>query len=415
MTLNVGAGWSNLRARGPERLAVTLGIFLAGFFLLPSNKALNNVYYALVLAPALFLLRGADWRWLAGSSLWRVAMLLLAYLTLSGLWSANFELADWLHEAKGLAYVGVYLAVLACVCARRPQAFERLLQAVVLAAVIGTVMSAALFYVRAPWTARLYYHGAVYQSVEAATMVGGILLLVLFHCLPAGRGRSGRALWLASALILAAGMVLTGSRMPLAAALGAALLGLGLRRQWRLLGTVLAGVLLIGLAAMGGEATRQALARGDSYRLAIWQQFAARVADSPWLGEGLLTDDSTQVAPQGEDAAPVTILHPHNIFLATALYGGLPALLLLLALITLALRQGWQLYVRGEPVWLLCLLFALVCMLTDGDRLLHAPRAIWVYFWLPVGVLIGRQAGNAPADTRRHHRRLGPLAANRSE
>ena len=84
-------------------------------------------------------------------------------------------------------------------------------------------------------------------------------------------------------------------------------------------------------------------------------------------------------------------------------------------LITLALRQGWQLYVRGEPVWLLCLLFALVCMLTDGDRLLHAPRAIWVYFWLPVGVLIGRQAGNAPADTRRHHRRLGPLAANRSE
>jgi O-antigen ligase len=150
--------------------------------------------------------------------------------------------------------------------------------------------------------------------------------------------------------------------------------------------------LVIGPLLASSDAARQALARGDSYRLAIWQQFAVRVAERPWFGEGVLTDDSTKIATPGSDTAAVTILHPHDTYLATALYGGLPALLLLLGLVALGLRQGWRLAARGEPVWLLMLLFALLCMVTDGDRLLHAPRAIWFYFWLPVGVLIGRQA-----------------------
>ena len=384
--------WSRLTAGGPQRLSVTLGVFLAGFFLLPSSKSLNNVYYALVLAPALLLLRGADWRWLATSTLWRLAMLLLVYLTLSGLWSAEFRLQNWLHEAKALPYLAVYLAVLACVCARRPEYWERLLRATALAATVGTVASAVLFYGKAPWGARLEYYGAVYQPIAAATAAGSCLLLVLLHILPAAQGRARRGLWLICALVLLGGVVLTGSRTPLAAVVVCAGLGLALRRQWRLLGaTALGAALVVGGLLASGDGARQALARGDSYRLAIWQHFATRVAAHPWLGEGLLNDDTVRLAAPAESNA-LTILHPHNAYLATALYGGLPALALLLGLVGLALRQGWQLAARGEPVWLLMLLFALLCMLTDGDRLLHAPRAIWFYFWLPIGVLIGRQA-----------------------
>jgi O-antigen ligase len=391
--MNVAAHWSAWRTRGPEQLAVPLGIFLAGFFLLPSGKALNNVYYALVLAPAVFLLRGADWRWLAGSTLWRLAMLLLTYLTLSGLWSAGFTFVDWLHEAKALPYLAVYLAALACVCVRRPAAWERLLRTVVLAAAIGTLVSAALFYRTAPWAARLQYYGAAYQEIEVATLVGGCLLLVLFHILPKARGPGWRAAWLAAALVLAAGIVLTGSRMPLGAALVCAGLGLVLYRQWRLLGLAVAGLaLVVGALLASGYDHRGALARGDSYRPAIWQQIAARVAARPWLGEGILTDATTRVAPDGAGQPSVVINHPHNVFLATALYGGLPALVLLVAVVLLALRQGQRLAARGEPAWFLVLLFGLLCMLTDGNQLLNAPRGMWFYFWLPVGVLMASQA-----------------------
>lgn len=414
MTINVGAGWSSLRARGPERLAVTLGIFLAGFFLLPSNKALNNVYYALVLAPALFLLRGTDWRWLAGSGLWRVAMLLLAYLTVSGLWSADVEMGNWLQEAKGLPYLAVYLAVLACVCARRPKAWGWLLRALVVAAVVGTVFSAIAFYSKWPLTWRIRYYGALYQPVEAATVLGCCLLVALEHLLPASSERWRKAFWLACAAVIAAGIGLTGSRMPLAAALLCIALGLVLRRQWRLL--VIMGALagLAGALVAHTDAARLAMQRGDSLRLAIWQHYLPRVADRPWLGEGLLTDETTQLPPGNAGPAPTLILHPHNVYLATALYGGLPALAMLLVMIALALRQGWRGAMRGGPVWLLVLLFALLCMMTDGDRLLNAPRAIWFYFWLPVGVLIAQdavaRAGMATVATG-----LGPAAGHRTE
>lgn len=384
------AAW---RARAPEWLTVTLCIFLAGFFLLPSGKALNNVYYALVLAPAPFLLRAADWRWLAGSRLWQLAMALLFYLTLSGLWSRPFTIHDWLGEAKALLYLGVYLAVLACVCARRPVAWAWVVRVVVLAAAAGTLISTVLLYRTAPWAARLDYYGAVYNANEAATLVGGCLMLVLFQLLPAARGRWRQAAWLLVALTLAAGIGLTGSRTPQAAVAVCAALGLALSRQWRLLGlATVALVLMIGALLAAGYDYQAAVARGDSYRAAIWQQFAARVAKSPWLGEGVLTDDSTQVASRSVGAPPLTMNHPHNVYLATTLYGGLPALAMLLGLVWLALGQGARLARRGEPAWLMMLLVGLLCMLTDGDRLLHAPRGIWFYFWLPVGVLLAREA-----------------------
>lgn len=410
--MSLAGRWTVWRARGPEQLAVTLGMFLAGFFLLPSGKALNTVYYALVLAPALFLLRGADWRWLAGGNMWRLAMLLLTYLTLSGLWSAGFTLDDWLHEAKGLPYLAVYLAVLVCVCVRRPAAWERLLRAVVLAAVLGTLISAALYYRALPWTARLEFHGAVYNANEAATLLGGCLMLVLFHMLPAARGRWWEASWLLAALVLAAGIVLTGSRTPLAAAVLCSALGLVLRRQWRLLALAAIGLTLsIGALLAGGFEYQQAGKRADSYRLAIWQQFAARVAHRPWLGEGVLTDDTTQIAARDAGAPPLTMNHPHSVYLATALYGGLPALGLLAALLAAALWQGVAAARGGEPVWLLVLLVGLLCMLTDGDRLLHAPRGIWFYFWLPVGVLMARQI----AGRDRHPLAAWPATGDRPE
>jgi O-antigen ligase len=412
--MNLSAHWARFRAGGPELLAATLGLFLAGFFLLPSSKAVNNVYYALVLAPALLLLRGADWRWLAGSQVWRAAMLLLGYLTVSGLWSSAFAWGDWLREAKGLPYLGVYLAVLACVCARRAATFERLLGALALAAVAGTAVSAAMFYAHAPWPARLEFAAAVYNANEAATVVGTVALLVMFHLLPTGASGWRQVFWGACALILLGGIALTGSRTPLAAVFICIACGFALQRRWRVLLGLGVAVLAAGALLMNTAVTRQALARGDSYRLPIWSQFAARVADRPWFGEGLLADETTVVAGPDGGAALLTFQHPHNVYLATALYGGLPALAMLAAMIALALQQGWRSAARGEPVWLLLVMFALLCMMTDGDRLLNAPRAIWFYFWLPVGVLIAQDAV-ARAGMAAVAAGLGPAAGHRTE
>jgi O-antigen ligase len=283
----------------------------------------------------------------------------------------------------------VYLALVACVFARRMEAARWLIGAVVLAAARGTVISAVRFYSVAAWPLRLEYASAIYNANEGATAAGSALLLAVFWLAPTSDSRWQRALWLACATTLLAGMVLSGSRTPLVAVVVSLLLGLALRRQWRLL--VLA-VALCGVTVSAGihsSAGRQALLRGDSYRLAIWQYYANRAAQHPWFGEGVLTDDTSRVEFHGADGTTFAALHPHDVYLATTLYGGLVALILLLSAIALAIREGCSATRRGEPAWLLVLLFGLLCMLTDGDRLLHAPRAIWVYFWLPIGVLIG--------------------------
>jgi O-antigen ligase len=406
--------WARWRTRGPQQLAATLALFLGGFFLLPTGKAVNNVYYALVLTPALFLLRRTDWRWLANNNLWRAAMLLLLYLAMSGLWTEHMQLGAWLSQAKALPYVGIYLALIACVVVRRPGAIDWLVRTLVVAAVIGTVVSAIRFYSSAAWPMRLEYTGAVYNANEGATLAGTALLLALFQLVPASTRTWRRRAWLTGTAALLVGMVLSGSRTPLTALVACTILGLGLRRQWRLLAIGSAALAVSIAMAVNLSAGQQAIARGDSFRLAIWQHYAERVAKHPWLGEGVLTDDKSRVEFSAGDGTAFTALHPHDVYLATALYGGALAVLLLLALVALALRQGWTLAKRGEPAWLLVLVFALLCMLTDGDRLLHAPRAIWVYFWLPIGALIG--LGLRPLDVEDSRAASAwPVAPYRSE
>lgn len=397
--MTLPTSWTQWRARGAQQLAVTLALFLAGFYVLPTSKAVNNVYYALVLAPALLLLRSADWRWLAGSWLWRAAMALLAYLTLSGLWTEHASWSDWLSQAKALPYLAVYLALVACVFARRVEAARWLIGAVVIAAALGTVISAVRFYSVAAWPLRLEYASAIYNANEGATAAGSALLLAVFWLAPTSDSRWQRALWLACAMTLLAGMVLSGSRTPLVAVVVSLLLGLALCRQWRLLALAVALVGVTVVAGINSSAGRQALLRGDSYRLAIWQYYATRAAQHPWFGEGVLTDDTSRAEFHGPGGVTFNALHAHDVYLATTLYGGLPALILLVSVIALAIRDGGSLARRGEPAWLLVLVFGLLCMLTDGDRLLHSPRAIWVYFWLPIGALIGVALAPAPVET----------------
>lgn len=98
------------------------------------------------------------------------------------------------------------------------------------------------------------------------------------------------------------------------------------------------------------------LKRGDSYRLAIWQAVAQRVVQQPWRGEGVLTDDSVDVPARPPQKGEYRIEHPHNIFLATTLYGGLPALALLLSVLLFAGQAGCAWPGQADPsgCWCCC-------------------------------------------------------------
>ncbi|QKO23472.1 PglL family O-oligosaccharyltransferase [Rhodoferax sp. BAB1] len=150
---------------------------------------------------------------------------------------------------------------------------------------------------------------------------------------------------------------------------GLAFVFLSLLFQWGAQGTA--------KAAIGG----QALQVGT--RPLLWQQFAAALSESPWLGYGWLQTVRAQevgaLTVPGQEQATYT----HNHLLDLAIWLGLPLTLLLIAWISLIV---WQ---RRKGLHEPKVVMALFCLLPIGcHALLEFPLA-YAYFLFPAGVLLG--------------------------
>ena len=67
-------------------------------------------------------------------------------------------------------------------------------------------------------------------------------------------------------------------------------------------------------------------------------------------------------------------------------------LLLLLALIAVAVGQSLRYFFQTRNVtYFALLLFALVAIITGEDKLTTHPDSIWMFLWLPMGLLAGSE------------------------
>ncbi len=196
-----------------------------------------------------------------------------------------------------------------------------------------------------------------------------------------------------------------------AAAIAVALLALVLFTQSR---TALAGVCVgllalfgwraLGLIALAAAASWTLLAANHlmwkervltfSYRPGIWREVLEDAGERPWFGHGYLVD--TAVAAYGK-----VFDHAHDSYLATLRDGGAVGLVLLAVLLGWAARWAWRL--RNdcrEPVYLALLLYGATCISMDFDRLLVQPKEIWLFFWLPLALVIASRGERPPPSVR---------------
>lgn len=156
--------------------------------------------------------------------------------------------------------------------------------------------------------------------------------------------------------------------------------------------TVIGG-LLAGLAALLAVEPgyyQTLVARGDTYRFAIWQQTLPELAKHPVFGWGI--DFQFLNTSAAQKLWPITHLrieHPHNLALSTIFYSGLIGLVLLFATTAFGLyyinRYRRQSFIHYAPMVL-----AIFCLsLTDLSRLLDSPSPIWFIYWLPTALLTG--------------------------
>nr|WP_306466669.1 O-antigen ligase family protein [Pseudomonas sp. HD6421] len=125
--------------------------------------------------------------------------------------------------------------------------------------------------------------------------------------------------------------------------------------------------------------TRQLSGRGP-----IWNYFLSQMPGYWWQGHGLGTEFK-YVWPRRGMVSP----HAHSLYLQQIYDSGLISLFLLLGGIVTLFYKCWS---KRDLFWIRiaipALLFALVAMLTDVERIFTRPGDYWTLFWLPVAVLL---------------------------
>ena len=254
---------------------------------------------------------------------------------------------------------------------------------------VNAVVSIALFVGPDMLGRRLEGFGETRQAILGASIIGNCLVFALSRLLAEHRHRW--KLGLAAALLFGF-IVLTGSRGPLIAVLGASVVLVGGRSwSWQLRAALLILLAAAALYLLAPGLIQHLIAdlgeRGTSYRPEIWRFTLARIAERPWFGWGL-------AAYLGMARFPF----PHSLYLSALFYSGIVGFVLLMTLIV-ALTAG----LLGKPgvadrrLLLALWVNALLSGVTDLGQVSNGPGPLWYIFWLPALLSISALAAAGKA------------------
>jgi hypothetical protein len=372
-------------------------------FFLAENGKINNfpTYMAgLVFIPFVLIRPGAFAPFNKVATGFVIAFIL--YLSLSALWATDASLSQ---SGKYLGYgflLATFVLGVPLMKSQFPEFLKWFLMTLVLSATISCIYSIYLYLSLPDYhpldEERLYALGRLRNPVISALSYG-VVASICFNLILSEKSYI-RWLWLAcfSALLLAILMTETrGVWVGLLASIPCIVL-LQKSLSWRAKGLIFFSLIATLAAALlttwlGGY-WDEVLLRSTSFRPEIWTKAVQVTMDaSPLLGHGAPAVSELMIDGTAHK-------HAHSIYFATFFYGGIIGLLLLLALLASSFRELSKMEISG-PVILAAstLLYSVIVLLFDGDRLLEKVDFLWVVFWLPVSLVLVatiRENGIAP-------------------
>lgn len=363
--------------------AATL-VFIASFLVLPSSKMVNNVFYVFLALPAIMFVPG----YIAAK---RISWLGALWLILLGYFFVRGISAGDLSFLKHILYVALFVFILSCLVSH--SFFQRAFLAralfwtsvgyVVLNALWLWATGSVSFGERVLWLSGRMA-GPIYTSMWISVCFGLCvsvwlrensrwelalaLLGALFACGYVLQSRSGLVGLFISLLVLVLLAFDSFRRLPKGAFVG-------------LISVI--GALV--LPAMQIPAVSALWARGDSYRLELWERYVEVLSRCGyWQGCGIDYSPAIQLADG------MAINHPHNVYLSLAMYGGLPGAFLFVALMATVLWNA----ARTRNAWGYALLLGLIMVNFDGHKVLDSPNELWLLLLLPAGLTSATQTAD---------------------
>ncbi len=352
-------------------------IFIAGYFLMPMASGHRRLFYILVL-PACLLL----WRELRdfyrGNALFHLLCAYTIYILFTLSWSPDPNPSIILEAVWGALAVIPFCMLSGYLWVHYPRRMDQLAHRGVWLAALAASSSILVWYAANPFPeARLEPLGVMHHPNKSACAYG-VALMFCTHYILNERGRDNRALYVVLATILLSLILLTQSRTALAAVCA----GLLVMAGWRAIGAILGGLGVSWLLIASNPKDWWHRVSEFSFRPGIWEQQIEDMAGHWWLGHGFVSE--TSVA-----AYDKVFNHAHNSYIASLRDGGVIGLAMMLAILALAILWSSRLLrERRERFYLAMILYGMTCVTMDFDRILLAPRELYLFFWLPIAFVM---------------------------
>jgi len=364
-------------------MAYLFALFIAGYFLLPMAAGHRRLYYILVF-PAVLLL----WREMLDvyrdNNLSVLLLVYTAYMMCTLAWTENFNATQAFLEIGYSLTLLSFCFVSGYLVTRQWSRLDRWARYSVWLATAAALVSVVAWYMNHPFPeSRLKPLGVMSQSAQAACAYG-IFLLLSVHYLNEQESLNGRLIRLVPCIVLLTLILFTQSRTPLAAAC----LGILVLMGHRALGVIAVAVATSWALLWANSDLWQARVETLSFRPGIWQQVITNMESHWWFGHGYLTNPEVPAYDR-------VFNHAHSGYLAALRDGGLVGLALLFAMLGVALLWSWRLYrEKDNRIYLALLLYGMACIAPDYDRLLVHPNETWLFFWLPVALIMAAYPGS---------------------
>ena len=372
---------------GADRIAATSGLVVVIFLSVLLLGSQSGASFATYLLGLTMLFYAREWRDVFSCKLAWATAALLSYLSLTSFWSVGFTWSEFFSQM--VRAILVFSFVVAVAESQVRGVLKALLYDVlVVVAAVVALLCIANYYLNPPVGGRLIGFGQLDTAVIAG-LVFSFAFLVALHQLLSG-SRVHQVALMVVLVILGAAVALTGSRgAVLAMVTGSGCLAAAhVSQTYRGFFLILALFALVAGALgwvvwMDSELQAIVFPRGDSFRLVIWRETLERIMASPWAGIGILSPDDVS-------AGNFVFAHPHNLFLAVTLQGGVIAACLFLVVVMLTLRElVFSIQKPDAKLALGILGLALPAYCLDGHELLDKVSDTWFLIWLPVALAIG--------------------------
>lgn len=356
-------------------------IFIAGYFLLPMASGHRQLYYVLVF-PAVLLLARELRDFYAGNLLAGLILLYVGYMMVSLAWTADFVAIEAGFQLGYSLALLSFIFISGYLWIQYPRQLRSLIPRVLLLAGATGLVSITVWYLNNPFpSSRLEPLGVMHHQNKSACAYGLFLVLCVHQLRRHESGLRQLPAYALAALLLAL-ILFTQSRTALAGVSVALVVMLGYRAFILVIAGLAASFALVSVNPEDWWYRVETF----SFRPGIWRQLLTEM-NGHWLfGQGYLVNPKV-------DAYGYTFNHAHNSYLASLRDGGLIALLLLLAILATSGLWALRLYrQRGEPLYLALLLSAMTVIAMDFDRLLVHPKELWLFFWLPIALIMATYA-----------------------